>query len=135
MRLSSSTNTQGTPKAIYKRRAIDVRQIGREQGVKFVVEGSVRKSGNKIRITAQLIDATTGDHRWAERYDRELTDIFAVQDEITRNVTIAVQVELTAGEQARLWAGGTSNVDAWECVVRGNALLQHHTHGANQEAK
>ncbi len=119
----------------YKGQAVDIRQVGREQGVQFVLEGSVRKSGNRIRITAQLIDASTGNHRWADRYDRDLIDIFAVQDEITRNVTIAVQVELTAGEQARLWAGGTKNIEAWECVVRGNEYVHRHAHEDNQEAR
>ena len=67
---------------VYKGQAVDVKQVGREQGVRYVLEGSVRKAGNRIRVTAQLIDATTGHHRWAERYDRDLDDIFAVQDEI-----------------------------------------------------
>jgi len=108
---------------MYKGQAVEIRRVGREQGVRFVLEGSVRKSGNRIRISAQLIDAKTGNHRWADRYDRELDDIFVVQDEITREVTIAIQVEISAGEQARLWAGGTVNLDAWECVVRGNEYL------------
>jgi len=121
--------------SVYKGRGVDIKQVGREQGVRFVLEGSVRKSGNQIRITAQLIDANTGHHRWAERYDRELNDIFAVQDEIAKNVTVAVQVELTAGEQARLWAGGTDNLEAWECVVRGDELMSHHGRGDNEEAR
>jgi len=121
--------------SVYKGQAVDIKQVGREQGVRFVLEGSVRKSGNQIRITAQLIDATTGKHRWAEHYDRKLDDIFAVQDEIAKNVTVAVQVELTAGEQARLWAGGTDNLNAWECVVRGNELMHRHNRGENAEAQ
>ena len=72
----------------YKGRAVDVKQIGRELGVRYVLEGSVRKSGNRARITAQLIEAATGAHMWAERYDRDLADIFAVQDEITESVAI-----------------------------------------------
>jgi adenylate cyclase len=119
----------------YKGKAIDVRQVGREQGVRFILEGSVRRSGNQLRITAQLIDATTGNHRWADRYDRELNDIFAVQDDITRSVTVAVHGELTDREQARIWAGGTKNVEAWECVVRGNELLHRHVRPDNQEAR
>ncbi len=119
----------------YKGKAIDVRQVGREQGVRFILEGSVRRSGNQLRITAQLIDATTGNHRWADRYDRELNDIFAVQDDITRSVTVAVHGELTDREQARIWAGGTKNVKAWECVVRGNELLHRHVRPDNQEAR
>jgi adenylate cyclase len=121
--------------SIYKGSGVDIKQVGRDQGVRFVLEGSVRKSGNQIRITAQLIDAITGNHRWADRYDRKLNDIFAVQDEIAKNVTVAVQVELTTGEQARLWAGGTDNLEAWECVVRGNELMIHHGRGDNDEAR
>ena len=81
----------------YKGKAVDVRQISREQGVRYVLEGSVRKAGNRIRVTAQLIDATTGHHIWAERYDRELDDIFAVQDEIVREIVVALDVELNEG--------------------------------------
>ncbi|NIO26011.1 MAG: hypothetical protein GTO32_14645, partial [Gammaproteobacteria bacterium] len=121
--------------AVYKGQAIDVKQVGREQGVRYVLEGSVRRSGNRIRITAQLIDARSGRHLWAERYDRDLGDIFDVQDEITRKVTVAVQVEISAGEQARLWAGGTDNLEAWECVVRGNVCLHRNSPEDNQEAR
>ncbi|MCI0627630.1 MAG: hypothetical protein L0387_39270 [Acidobacteria bacterium] len=121
--------------AVYKHQDIDVRRVGREQGVQYVLEGSVRRSGQRLRITAQLIDSTTGNHRWADRYDRDLNDIFAVQDEITRSVTVAVHGELTDREQARLWAGGTQNVKAWECVVRGNDLMHRHVRPDNQEAR
>ncbi len=99
------------------------------------MEGSVRKSGNRVRVTAQLIDATTGHHCWADRYDRDLDDIFAVQDEITRNVTVALQVTLTEGEQARVYAGGTHNVEAWECAVRGKELVERHIKEDNVEAQ
>jgi tetratricopeptide (TPR) repeat protein len=85
-----------------------------------VLEGSVRKAGNRIRVTAQLIDAMTGHHIWAERYDRELNDIFAVQDEIVREIVVALDVELNEGEQARIWSSGTTNVKAWECVRLGS---------------
>ena len=74
----------------YKGRAVDVKQVGRELAVRYVLEGSLRKSGNRIRITGQLVEAETGRHIWAERYDRDLADIFAVQDEITEAVTIAI---------------------------------------------
>jgi adenylate cyclase len=104
----------------YKGRAVDVRQVSREQGVRYVLEGSVRKAGNRIRVTAQLIDATTGHHVWAERYDRELNDIFAVQDEIMREIVVALDVELNEGQQARIWSSGTSNVKAWECLRLGS---------------
>jgi adenylate cyclase len=100
----------------YKGKAVDVKQISREQGVRYVLEGSVRKAGNRVRVTAQLIDATTGLHLWAERYDRELADIFAVQDDITREIVVAMDVQLREGEQHRVWASGTQNLEAWECV-------------------
>ncbi len=103
----------------YKGKSVDVRQVSREQGVRYVLEGSVRKAGNRVRVTAQLIDATTGHHIWAERYDRELKDIFAVQDEIMREIVVALDVELSAGEQARSWSSGTTNLQAWECVRLG----------------
>jgi adenylate cyclase len=100
----------------YKGRAVDVKQVSREQGVRYVVEGSVRKGGNKVRVTAQLIDAQTGLHLWADRYDRDLEDIFAVQDEIVREIVTALDVKLREGEQHRVWASGTRNLEAWECV-------------------
>jgi len=100
----------------YKGKSVDVKQVGREQGVRYVLEGSVRKAGSRVRVTAQLIDAHTGMHLWADRYDRELEDIFAVQDEITREVVLALDVNLSGGEQVRLWSSGTNNLEAWECV-------------------
>ncbi len=111
---------------VYKEQAVNIKQVGLEQGVRYVLEGSVRKSGNRVRITAQLIDTTTGHHLWAERYDRELDDIFAVQDEITRRIAVELQVQLKEGEQARIWAGGTNNVEAWEYLVRGIDLFNRH---------
>jgi len=101
---------------VYKGKAVDVKQVSREQGVRYVLEGSVRSSAGRVRVTAQLIDATTGLHVWAERYDRELQDIFAVQDEITREIVVAMDVQLREGEQHRVWAGGTKSLQAWECV-------------------
>lgn len=107
----------------YKGRAIDIKQVGREQGVRYVLEGSVQRSGQRMRITAQLIDADTGHHVWAQRYDRVVEDIFEVQDEITREVTSALQVRLTEGEEARLWASGTQNLEAWEAAIQCPELL------------
>ncbi len=111
----------------YKGQAVDVKQVSREQGVRYVLEGSVRKAGNRVRVTAQLIDATTGHHLWAERYDRDLEDIFAVQDEITREVVIALDVRLIRGEQARFWSSGTKNLEAWECVRLATDLVGRGT--------
>jgi TolB-like protein len=89
---------------IYKSTAIDIRRVSRELGVRYVLEGSVRRAGSRLRITAQLIDATTLAHHWAERYDRELGDIFAVQDEITRSVAAAIEPRLLAAEGVRALA-------------------------------
>ncbi len=120
---------------VYKGKAVDVKQVGREQGVRYILEGSVRKGGNRIRVTAQLINATTGHHQWADRYDRELDDIFAVQDEITRSIAVEMRVQLTEGEQARMWAGGTNNVKAWELVCRSNFLRNRFVREENLEAR
>jgi adenylate cyclase len=97
----------------YKGKAVKVRQVAEEMGVRYVLEGGVRKSGDRVRITAQLIDALRGNHLWAERYDREFKEIFALQDEITMKITTALQVKLTEGEQARMWEKGTDNLDAY----------------------
>lgn len=101
---------------VYKGRAVDVKTISRELGVRYILEGSVRSAGGRVRVTAQLIDATTGLHVWADRYDRKLKDIFAVQDEVTREIVTAMDVKLREGEQHRVWARGTKNLEAWECV-------------------
>ncbi len=98
----------------YKGKSVDVRQVGLEQGVGYVLEGSVRRSGDRVRVNAQLIDATTGHHVWADRYDRELVDIFAIQDEIVREIVVALDVKLIEGEQGRAWSSGTTNIEAWE---------------------
>jgi adenylate cyclase len=97
----------------YKGKAVKVKQVAEELGVQYVLEGSVRKSENHVRVTAQLIDALTGNHLWAERYDRDLKDIFALQDEITLKIIKALQVKLTSGEQARVTGKGTQNLNAY----------------------
>jgi len=97
----------------YKGKPVKVKQVSEELGVRYVLEGSVRKTGEKVRITAQLIDAITGNHLWAERYDRDLKDIFALQDEITLKIIQALQVKLTAGEQAHVIGKGTENLNAY----------------------
>ena len=103
---------------VYKNRAVDVKQVSRELGVRYVLEGSVRRAGNRLRISAQLIDATTGGHHWAERYDRELGDIFAVQDEITRSVVAAIEPRLLAAEGVRALSRSADDLGAWELVAR-----------------
>jgi adenylate cyclase len=97
----------------YKGKPVKVKQVSEELGVRYVLEGSVRKEGDKVRITAQLIDALSGNHLWAERYDRDLKDIFALQDEITLKIIQALQVKLTVGEQARVTGKGTGNLNAY----------------------
>ena len=110
----------------YKGKAVDVRAVAKELGVRYVLEGSVRKAGNRIRVTAQLIDARSGSHVWAERYDRELDDIFSIQDEITLILATEMQVKLTEGEQARLRYSTTNNVEAWTQWAQG---LAHYRTG------
>jgi len=97
----------------YKGKPVKVQQVSEELGVQYVLEGSVRKAGNRVRITAQLVETTTGHHLWAERYDRDLKDIFALQDEIAFKILTALQVKLTEGERARVWAKRTDNLDAF----------------------
>jgi adenylate cyclase len=98
---------------VFKGKVRSIREVGQQLGVRYVLEGSVRKSGDRIRVTAQLIEVKTDQHVWADRYDRELKDVFAIQDEITMNIIIALQVKLTDGEQAALRVGGTDNLDAY----------------------
>ena len=106
----------------YKGQAVDVKQVGRELGVRYVLEGSVRKAGNRVRITAQLIDAETGAHLWADRFDGDLEDIFDLQDEITERVVAAIEPELYAAEQVRSQSKPPDSLDAWECVIRALSL-------------
>jgi adenylate cyclase len=107
----------------YKGKNVDIRTVGRELGVKAVLEGSIRRAGNRVRITAQLIDAATGGHLWADRYDRDLTDIFAVQDEVTGQIVSALKVTLTPREKTAIEAVGTENSEALDCVLRARRLL------------
>jgi adenylate cyclase len=104
---------------IYKGQAVDVKRVARELGVRYVLEGSVRKGGNRVRITAQLIDAISGAHIWAERYDRDLNDIFAVQDEITASVAGVIEPALAEAEQQRVLRKPPERLDAWEAYQRG----------------
>ena len=116
----------------YKGRAVDVRQVARELGVRYVLEGGVRKAANRIRITTQLIDAMTGVHIWADRFDRDLSDIFVVQDEITLTLATEMQVRLTDGEQARLRYTTTTNVEAWNLWIQG---LHHDRRPKSTESR
>ncbi len=103
----------------FKGQSLNAREIGSKLGVRYVVEGSVRRAGNRVRITAQLIDAVDDAHLWAERYDRDLEDIFAVQDEVTRAIVTAIEPQLASTEQQRARRKPTDNLDAWECYQRG----------------
>jgi adenylate cyclase len=103
---------------VYKGRAVDVKQVSRELGARYVVEGSIRKAGDRVRISAQLIEATTGHHVWAERYDRELQDVFAVQDEITDAIVSSIAPQLLQSEQDRVARQNPENLDAWDCIHR-----------------
>jgi TolB-like protein len=103
---------------VYKHRAIDVKDVSLALGVRYVLEGSVRRVGNRLRISAQLIEATTGSHHWAEKYDRELGDIFAVQDEITRSVAGSIEPHLLAAEGVRALSRSSGDLGAWELVAR-----------------
>jgi adenylate cyclase len=118
----------------YKSRAVDVRKIGHELGVRYLLEGSVRKIGGRVRITAQLVDGLTGGHLWAERYDRALRDIFEVQDEVGREIVAALAVTLTPTERENLARRQTVNLEAYELYLRGRELAYSFTKTTNLEA-
>ena len=107
----------------YKGKAVDVKRVSRELGVRYVLEGSVRKGGNRVRITAQLIDASTGNHIWADRYDGDLTDVFALQDEITKKVVAGIEPKLLEAESVRSQGRSPADLDAWDTVMQTNSLL------------
>lgn len=119
----------------YKHRSLDAKQIAQELGVEYLIEGSVRKSGQRMRISAQLVDATSGKHIWAERYDLELTDVFAVQDEIAERVAGAIEPELLKTEGTQAAARHTGNMTAWDMVRRGTWHFHQVTHENHQKAR
>ncbi|MGE0660966.1 MAG: adenylate/guanylate cyclase domain-containing protein [Reyranellaceae bacterium] len=118
----------------YKGQAIDVTRVGRELGVRYVLEGSVRKSGNRVRITAQLLNAANGSHVWVERFDRDMTDLFEVQDEITRSIVGAVAPEMLAAEMQRARHKDPRNLDGWEHAIRAQWHLARLTREDNDQA-
>jgi adenylate cyclase len=118
----------------YKGRAVDVKQVGRELGVRYVLEGSVRKAGNRIRITGQLIDASTGAHLWAERFDGGLEDVFDLQDQVTANVVGAIAPKLEQAEMERAKRKPTESLDAYDHYLRGLAGVHQWTQEGNREA-
>jgi adenylate cyclase len=119
----------------YKGRTEDLNQIGQDLGVQYILTGSVRIVADRVRVNAQLINASRGEHLWAERYDRELRDIFALQDEITLRITQALQIKLTEGEQARIFGRGTDNLDAYLKWLQGQDLLIRGSKGDNALAR
>ncbi len=119
----------------FKGQSLDVREVATNLGARYVVEGSVRKSGDRIRVTAQLIDAATGHHVWAERFDRELKDIFALQDEITQRIAATIEPELGRFEQRRSAAKHPTSLDAWDYCQRGMYLLYTFTKEGTEQAR
>jgi len=119
----------------YKGKAVKVQQVAEELGIRYVLEGSVQRSGDRVRVTAQLIDALTGHHLWAERYERELKDAFSLQDDITLNVVTELAVKLTEGAGARIQRGNTNNPEAYQLVRRGIDHFFRFTKEDNAEAR
>ncbi|MEK7876607.1 MAG: adenylate/guanylate cyclase domain-containing protein [Pseudomonadota bacterium] len=118
----------------YKGKAVDVKRVARELGVRYVLEGSVRKGGNRVRITTQLIDASTGNHIWADRYDGDLTDVFALQDEITKKVVAAIEPKLLEAEGIRSQNRSPEDLGAWDMVIQANSLFWRLTKGEGEAA-
>ncbi|WP_119392477.1 adenylate/guanylate cyclase domain-containing protein [Taklimakanibacter lacteus] len=119
----------------YKGQAPDIRKVSRELGVRYVLEGSVRRVASRVRITAQMIDGATGGHLWAERYDRDMADVFSVQDEVTRTIVDALKVKLTAGEEARREHRGKVDPQAYDLIVRARQTLLQLRPEAAMEAR
>ncbi|NIQ36996.1 MAG: tetratricopeptide repeat protein [Proteobacteria bacterium] len=119
----------------YKGKPVKVDQVSQDLGVRYVLEGSVRKAGERVRITAQLVDASTGGHLWAERYDRDLEDIFALQDEVTQKIVGALEVKLKGDEEERLVHKETDNTEAYDYYLRGLECSNRFTREANTQAR
>jgi TolB-like protein/Tfp pilus assembly protein PilF len=119
----------------YKGPGVDLGKVGRELGVRYVLEGSVRRAGNRVRISAQLIEAATGHHLWADRYDRELADVFALQDEIARSITGAIEPVIIAAEIRRARRKEPDQLDAWDRTVRAHWHIRRFTREDLTEAR
>jgi adenylate cyclase len=119
----------------YKGKPVRVQEVGHDLGVRYVLEGSVRRAGARIRITAQLIEAATDHHLWAERFDRDIADIFDVQDEVTSRIVATLAGKLSESERRRVRSGQTENPEAYDCVLRGRELWERYTPEANREAR
>jgi TolB-like protein/class 3 adenylate cyclase len=118
----------------FKGQAVDVKDVGRDLGVRYVMEGSVRRAGNRVRITAQLLDATTGNNVWADRFDRALEDIFELQDEVTENVVGAIEPHLNRAEFERIRGKRPESLDAYDFTLRGLSLMNNLTPGDTTDA-
>ncbi len=126
----------GNSTFVYKGKPVKIQKVAEDLGVRYVLEGSVQKSADKVKITAQLIDAITGHHVWSEHYDREFKDIFALQDDITIKIMRAMRIEVTEGEQARHWIkGGTENLRASALNYQGIDFMKHGTEQDNDRAR
>ena len=119
----------------YKGKSIKIKEVGKEFGVGYVLEGSVRKIGDQVRINAQLIDVKTINHVWADRYDRDMKDIFNLQDEVSQKIVSALALELTKGEEARIFKKATKNMDAYDVYLRGMGFYSRFTHHFNGKAR
>jgi TolB-like protein/class 3 adenylate cyclase len=119
----------------YKGKSVKVQQVAENLGVRYVLKGSVQRSGDRLRVTVQLIDALTGHHLWAEQYDRDLEELFDMLDGITHEIVIALEVKLTSGEQARVWATGTDNIKAWEYFGKAIGFLSTNSKEYNVKAQ
>jgi len=118
----------------YKGKSVKVQQVAEDLGVRYVLEGSIQKFADQLRVTAQLIDALKGHHLWSEKYDRKMENLFSVQDDITLNIVIALQVKLTEGEQARV-RHSTENLEAWTLAVKAHGLFETYTREDNARAR
>ena len=120
---------------VFKGQAVDVRKVAGDLGVHYVLEGSVRVAGKRLRVTAQLIDSVDGGHLWAERFDRQLDDVFDIQDEIMREIVTALRIRMSDGEQAQIWLRGTDNVEAWSNALQGVDLTMQGAANALSEGR
>lgn len=119
----------------YKGKSVDLRQVGRELGVRYVVEGSVRKAGNKVRVTAQLIDCQDGQHVWAEKYDGTLEDVFELQDHLTREIVTQLEINLTLGEQVSIWRQRSGSPMVYDAYIKGRYFYESFTRQTHRQAR
>jgi adenylate cyclase len=134
-RLSNLTVIAWNTSASYKGKTVKPQEVGKELGVGYIVDGSVRKSGDQLRITAELVDAGDGKQVWAERYDRKIADVFALQDDVTKKIVQALAVKLTDAEQGQLGRAGTNNLAAYEAFLRGQQFYKQQTKEGNELAR